>query len=241
MRLNDEESWVAYAMDAQDALSDIEESVLSLEASPGDADEIHRLYRALHTLKGNSALLGLTTIESVAHAAEDMIGLARDGGVALDAEPIELMLVLGDRLKGIVERAGRERRDADPSEVEQLVERVRTWTLAHGGAARVGGDAPEGFVIWSEPPARAQPAAEPESAEFFLALCRELVPRVLALLERAALADRAALHELPPLLSELSRPALRLGWLTVSAAWRTRSMPVRPRSSRRSGTSWCAC
>jgi two-component system chemotaxis sensor kinase CheA len=212
MRLNDDESWLAYAMDAQDALGDIEGSLLSLEANPCHADEINRLYRALHTLKGNSALLGLTAIESVAHAAEDMIGLARDAGVALDAEPIELMLALGDRLKVIVERAGRERRDAEPSEVEELVERVRSWTLAHGGTARARDDAPDaGFEIWSEPPGPAQPAAEPESAEFFLALCRELVPRVLALLERAARGDQAALRELPPLLSELSRPALRLG------------------------------
>ena len=225
MSLDDDDSWRTYALDAEEALHDIEGSLLVLEADPAQPDEVNRLYRGLHTLKGNSALLGLTTIETLAHAAEDLVGLARDGGIELDQSMIDLMLGLVDRLKTVVERAGRERRDAEMSEVQALVEQVHTWTRAHGAPDKPVDLGPKRgeIFIWSDipspPSAPDQPASsaligedeEPNASEFFFALCREVLPRLAAALERASCSH----GELSSLLAELSQPAVRLGYFEL--------------------------
>ncbi len=236
MSFEDDESWRTYAMDAQDALRDIEGSLLSLETDPARPDEVNRLYRALHTLKGNSALLGLTTIETLAHAAEDMVGLARDGGVSVDQAMVDLMLELVDRLQTVVERAGRDRLDADVSEVADLVERVHAWTRAHGGVKKVEVGATRGeILIWSELPTESAEGAEAEpgtsasaslvgdeatllahegASEFFLALCRELLPRVASALKPGAHGEGEG-AELAVLVGQLSQPALRMGYFDL--------------------------
>jgi two-component system chemotaxis sensor kinase CheA len=139
MSNDDDELWRHYAGDGADALRAIEESLLELEQRPDDVNEINRLYRGLHTLKGNSAFVGLRSIEGLAHAAEDMIGLARDGGVSLDAEMIELALQVVDCLRQAVETAGRERRDGDNVTIAPLTDRVAAVTARRSREAPVTG------------------------------------------------------------------------------------------------------
>jgi two-component system chemotaxis sensor kinase CheA len=54
-------------------LEDMETLVLQLEKN-GDASKLGELKRLLHTLKGESALLGLSEIEHLCHTTEDMLG-----------------------------------------------------------------------------------------------------------------------------------------------------------------------
>ena len=98
MSTEEHSPWHLFALDAEEVLQDIEESLLALETDPRSQEEINRLYRGLHKLKGNSAVLELTQLEHLAHCAEDLTGLVRDHGVLLDAELCELMLVLVDCL-----------------------------------------------------------------------------------------------------------------------------------------------
>jgi two-component system chemotaxis sensor kinase CheA len=223
MSLDEEDIWHTYAMDGAEALRDIEESLLSLEADPTNAPEINRLYRALHTLKGNSALLGLERIENLAHASEDMVGLVRDRGVAMDRTMVDLMLALTDRLGQIVERVGRERRDAEPGQVDDLVVSVRAWLEEH---------TPEGLVVeaqavlrgqivvWSDPPPAPNfvRASQPEALEddvaleIFLGLCRETLPQLIILAEHVAQgANGDARADLARAADDLAETARRAG------------------------------
>lgn len=201
MRGDDENVWQTYALDAEDALREIEATLLALESDPGDMPTIHRLYRALHTLKGNSAVLGLERIESLAHAVEDMVGLVRDGGAPFDAPLAELLLALTDGLGTIVREAGQRRADGDDAAIAPLLERARSWTRA-----RVRRAAPEPairrgqIVLWSsEAPDGAAPAAPapkpPDDGlalEIFLALARKALRELCPLLDKAGRRDGEA-------------------------------------------------
>jgi two-component system chemotaxis sensor kinase CheA len=125
------DGWYYYASDGTEALRVIEESLLALETKQDGAGIVHGLYRALHTLKGNSAVMGLPAIEHLAHAAEDMVGLVRDRGVAVDRDFIDVMLKVVDMLSFTVDRAGREHRDAEDAELSPIVREVREWQAAH--------------------------------------------------------------------------------------------------------------
>lgn len=124
MSAEDNEIWQSYANDGAEALRDIEESLLVLEGDPKSSANVNRLYRGLHTLKGNSGFMRLVQIERLAHVSEDLIGLVRDRGVALDDEIIEMMLKVVDRLAEVVNAAGQDQRDASPERVADLVAAV---------------------------------------------------------------------------------------------------------------------
>lgn len=55
-----------------DTLVDVEKELLNMEAS-GGAGDTEGILRYLHTLKGESALLGLTDVSDLCHATEDLI------------------------------------------------------------------------------------------------------------------------------------------------------------------------
>ena len=46
----------AYLEEARDLLTDLEASLLELEKSPDDSDLLHKIFRALHTIKGSGAM-----------------------------------------------------------------------------------------------------------------------------------------------------------------------------------------
>lgn len=217
MSTEEHSPWHLFALDAEEVLQDIEESLLALETDPRSQEEINRLYRGLHKLKGNSAVLELTQLEHLAHCAEDLTGLVRDHGVLLDAELCELMLVLVDCLKAEARAVGVRRSDADPELVQPLLVRAERFIAQRGLAQSLAvAPAPEGgFVIWSTPPS-APPAEakvdELSTLEIFTALVREVVPSrdadLAALLERPS--DAPARSRLLVTSAELRAAAERL-------------------------------
>lgn len=122
-----DEIWVLYADDGGQAMDAMEAALLALrDSATEDAPAlVAALFRAVHTFKGNSRVLGLETVESRAHLAEDLIGLVRDHGVTLDDEILSLLLETGDRLREMLEKTARNRSDVDPADTEELVARLR--------------------------------------------------------------------------------------------------------------------
>jgi two-component system chemotaxis sensor kinase CheA len=83
-------------------LSAMENALLALETDPGDAGKVPELFRAAHTLKGNSASLGLTETAAVAHVVEDVLHAVREGRRAVDSDLVGVMLEAVDHLRGLV-------------------------------------------------------------------------------------------------------------------------------------------
>lgn len=63
----------AYLEDAERCVASIEETLLGLESDPSDTQAINQLCRALHTLKGASASVGLGEFASYLHELEDFV------------------------------------------------------------------------------------------------------------------------------------------------------------------------
>lgn len=120
-----QEVWDLYADDGGRSLDIVEESLQSLRDEPGDEVVLAALFRAMHTFKGNSRVLGLATVESRAHYAEDLIGLVRDEGVPLDTEIIDLLLETSDVLRLMMEETLASRRDAEAASTEALAARLK--------------------------------------------------------------------------------------------------------------------
>jgi two-component system chemotaxis sensor kinase CheA len=148
----DDETWNLYASDAQSALTEIEDALLIAERDPADRAQVHRLYRALHTIKGNSAMLGLDRVQRLAHAAEDLAAVVRDEGVPFDDSLATAMLLLVDRLRGVVDLVGRFRRDVRDADIAEPLTAVLIAREGLGGRRNAYPVPAEGYEIWSQRP-----------------------------------------------------------------------------------------
>ncbi|HEY2498249.1 MAG TPA: response regulator [Candidatus Angelobacter sp.] len=84
--------------EVEEHLQVVTHCLLSLETNPS-SEQIHRLLRAMHTVKGSAAQVGLHRISHVAHRAEDLIGRLREGELRPSAEIIDICLDAVDTLK----------------------------------------------------------------------------------------------------------------------------------------------
>lgn len=92
-----------FVPEAEEHLQAVTECLLALEANP-NSEDINRLFRAMHTIKGSAAQVGLQRIALVAHRAEDLIGRLRDGVLRPSAEIVDLCLESADTLKKFLYR-----------------------------------------------------------------------------------------------------------------------------------------
>ena len=89
--------------EAEEHLQAVTECLLALEGNP-NADDINRLFRSMHTIKGSAAQVGLHRLSAVAHRVEDLIGRLRDGELQPSAEIVDLFLQSVDVLKQFLHR-----------------------------------------------------------------------------------------------------------------------------------------
>ncbi len=145
------EVWSLYAEEGGSALDEVEESLLILQDAPSNTDAVARLFRAMHTYKGNARMLGLSVIESVAHLAEDMIGLVRDEGVVLDEEIVDLLLEATDTLRGMLETSVASHQDAPEEMLGDLCQWLKNKIAAARFASQSGNVAVPAGVVATAP------------------------------------------------------------------------------------------
>src|SRR5918997_544872 len=106
--LEDEALWQEFAAESEEHLDTIER----LLAAPRDRGAVDGLFRAFHSLKGMSAALGAPGMQDVAHRCEDILGLARQGRVAVAGPVADGLLAAVDALRGQRAAALEQRADA---------------------------------------------------------------------------------------------------------------------------------
>ena len=89
--------------EAEEHLQAVTECLLALEGNP-NADDVNRLFRSMHTIKGSAAQVGLHRLSAVAHRVEDLIGRLRDGALQPSVEIVDLFLQSVDLLKRFLHR-----------------------------------------------------------------------------------------------------------------------------------------
>lgn len=94
-----------YSAEAEESLATFEEKLMVLEARPADQETINAIFRAAHTLKGNSASVGLNAPATLAHAMEDLLEEVRAKRFAVTPSFITLMLKSGDACRRLIESA----------------------------------------------------------------------------------------------------------------------------------------
>ena len=84
--------------EAEEHLQVVSDCLISLEGN-NNPEEINRLFRAIHTVKGSAAQVGLSRLGAIAHRVEDLIGRLRDGEIDPSPAVVDLCLESVDVLK----------------------------------------------------------------------------------------------------------------------------------------------
>ena len=88
---------------AMEHLRELEQALLILEERPDDHQEINRVFRVMHTIKGSAAMVGLEDVSAFAHKLENEFDRIRMGQAAITPLVIDGSLEARDLLMGMVE------------------------------------------------------------------------------------------------------------------------------------------
>src|SRR5690242_962588 len=89
--------------EAEEHLQVVSDCLISLEGN-NNPEEINKLFRAIHTVKGSAAQVGLKRLGGIAHRVEDLIGRLRDGEIEPSPAVVDLCLESVDVLKKTLHR-----------------------------------------------------------------------------------------------------------------------------------------
>jgi two-component system, chemotaxis family, sensor kinase CheA len=95
----------AFRTEALDLLIELDAALLALEADPGATALVHRVFRAIHTIKGSGATAGFVHLARFAHQMEAAFDRARDGRLAVTPDLIDCGLTACDVLRRILAEA----------------------------------------------------------------------------------------------------------------------------------------
>jgi two-component system chemotaxis sensor kinase CheA len=135
-----------FLTEANESISVLDVELVKLEQNPNDPALLGNIFRLVHTIKGTCGFLGLPRLESVAHAAENVLGKVRDGELTVSPTAVSLILESLDCIKMIMGEL--EAKEAEPAGDDSgLIARLNQ--LANGEAIAAAA---------TEPPAAMQSA-----------------------------------------------------------------------------------
>lgn len=91
-----------YLNDAREGFQSINDSLLALEKDYSRVELLDEIFRAVHTLKSSSTMIGFSDIAGVANMPEDFLDRMRRGELPLTNETINLIFAIADVLEKMV-------------------------------------------------------------------------------------------------------------------------------------------
>ena len=108
MSIEDDEILQGFIEESLEHLADIETDLLTIEEGGADIDVelVNKVFRAAHSIKGGAGFMGLTVIQDLAHAAENVLGLIRSSKLVPNPDIINVLLLAADELQHMIEDVG---------------------------------------------------------------------------------------------------------------------------------------
>lgn len=125
-----------FVTETNESLDVVDVELVRFEQDPNNAKILDNVFRLVHTIKGTCGFLNLPRLETLAHAAETLMGKFRDG-VPATKEAVTLILSTIDRIKLILDALEREQREPDGADedlVGALGEMVQRLATGQGSA-----------------------------------------------------------------------------------------------------------
>ncbi|MDP2298501.1 MAG: hybrid sensor histidine kinase/response regulator [Pseudolabrys sp.] len=110
-----------FVTETNESLDVVDVELVRFEQDPNNAKILDNIFRLVHTIKGTCGFLGLPRLETLAHAAETVMGKFRDGMPATN-EAVTVILATIDRIKEILESLERDQREPDGADSDLIAD-----------------------------------------------------------------------------------------------------------------------
>lgn len=157
-----EEEVAVFMEELEEKWQVINDNVLILEREGESPAVIQEIFRAAHTIKGSSAVMGYEKMSALTHEIENLFDRLRQGTMQVSGQLVDTLFEALDTLKLLKDEITGQAVDVD---ISATVAKVRACQLscdtAPGAAAGAGGNAPQagaggtGFAGGTAPPPQA--------------------------------------------------------------------------------------
>ena len=136
-----------FLTETAESLDVVDVELVKFESDPNNTEVLDKVFRLVHTVKGTCGFLGLPRLESVAHAAETMLGKFRDGELTVTPHAVTLILESLDHIKVLLAHLESEEREpeGDDSELIGRLEEAARGEIGSSAPATVGSEQDESF------------------------------------------------------------------------------------------------
>lgn len=192
-RVTDREGLQEFIEDLEDQMPGIERDIAALRKDPTDRLLIARLFRSLHTIKGDAAICKVDVGVMICHPMESLLSRCRDGEIAFSGLLPEVILLALDRLElttealasgrslehlGLPELVGGLEGMADASAADLANRAARTIEAVTGFKPLQSGDIlPNSTVAAATPRAESSETDSAADLRFFRALALQFESR----------------------------------------------------------------
>lgn len=118
-----------YLLETRQLTEQLNNCLMEAEKNNRFAEEdIHGIFRVMHTIKSSSAMMGLSQLSSLAHKLEDIFAYYREeiGTIENPEQGIfDLMFLAADHISAEMERM--ETEDYEPADIKQIVEQAEAY------------------------------------------------------------------------------------------------------------------
>lgn len=95
-----------FLTESAENLEHLDQEFLALERGDCDAERLGRIFRLVHTLKGNSGFFGFDKLQGLAHAGETLLSKLRDGTLGMSPEKADRLLAMVDGIRALLGNIG---------------------------------------------------------------------------------------------------------------------------------------
>ena len=103
--IEDEKLRNLFKVESEEHLQQLDAGLLTLEENPDDEIVLAKVYREMHSIKGSARMLGVETVEKIAHRIEDLLGKAKEGEIELSSRLFDLFYRGVDTVRILVQEA----------------------------------------------------------------------------------------------------------------------------------------
>ncbi|WGM31871.1 hybrid sensor histidine kinase/response regulator [Brevundimonas sp. NIBR11] len=92
-----------FVAEAREGIEALDSKLVTFEQGPDDPALLGDIFRLIHTIKGTSGFLGLGRLQTVAHAAENVLGGFRDNTLPVTAQAVSAILDAVDAVRLVID------------------------------------------------------------------------------------------------------------------------------------------
>ena len=112
--MNIDDALPTFFAEAGEILREMETDLLACTSAAPSADDVNRIFRAAHTLKGSAGLFGFDAIVEFVHEIEALLDRVRLGKAVLDTQRAAVLLECNDHVEKLLALAANGNAQPDP-------------------------------------------------------------------------------------------------------------------------------